>query len=515
MLQKLRRKFIILNMAMATAVVVLGLGAIGTFTYQQNVRTVFNQLEDELARVEKDVLPHLTGLEGSASTAAEVAGDAFDGSATDESDDEAAANTADTTDAAGKMPADAADDVGTDGTSAADASADDASVDGTDANAAADADEAAAEAAETLAADVESTMLTLPEIGGTAGGDQRIPVAVYLRTRDGSFTALPSDMSATLSNDVLTQAFEELDANASDTGTLSALGLFYQAKTLDDGSLIVAFADMGSASSWQALIPTLVVAGVCALFLFLAISIFFSRWALRPVEEAWSKQRRFVADASHDLKTPLTVILANNSILLSHASSTIDEERSWVESTQREARRMQHLVQELLELARIDEGVHAQEAVAIDFSQVVDGEVLQFESIAFERGIAFETEVEPGLRVTASTDAAARLVRILLDNACKYADPAEPVRIQLTRADGSAQLTVANAGPVIDAGELEHLFDRFYRADRARSRTDGDAQGHGLGLSIAHGIAEELGGSLAATSDAEHGTVFCCRLPIA
>lgn len=141
---------------------------------------------------------------------------------------------------------------------------------------------------------------------------------------------------------------------------------------------------------------------VAALAVFLVISLFFSRWALRPVARAWTQQRRFVADASHDLKTPLTVILANTSIALEHPERSVASQSQWLESTQHEAEAMQGLVGDLLTLAKMDEEEAAAQSGAarpaleeVDLSDVIEGEVLQFESVAFERGVKLESQVEP------------------------------------------------------------------------------------------------------------------------
>ncbi len=117
-------------------------------------------------------------------------------------------------------------------------------------------------------------------------------------------------------------------------------GPFYEKRTSDTGIARVAFADVSSANGWQTLALTLAGVGVVALAIFFVISVFFSRWALRPVKRAWEQQRQFVADASHELKTPLTVILANTSILMSHPERTIASQSQWVESTQAEGERM-------------------------------------------------------------------------------------------------------------------------------------------------------------------------------
>lgn len=175
---------------------------------------------------------------------------------------------------------------------------------------------------------------TPPQIGGgPAGSGPHVPVAVYRILKSGSYELAGSAASASIADDVLEKAISQL-ANAPDgSGELSELGLFYEKRTSDTGVERVAFADVSSASGWQTLALTLAGVGVVALAVFFVISVFFSRWALRPVKRAWEQQRQFVADASHELKTPLTVILANTSILMSHPERTIASQSQWVEST--------------------------------------------------------------------------------------------------------------------------------------------------------------------------------------
>ena len=196
---------------------------------------------------------------------------------------------------------------------------------------------------------------TPPQIGGgPAGNGPHVPVAVYRILKSGSYELAESAASASIADDVLEKAISQLADAPDGSGELSELGLFYEKRTSDTGIARVAFADVSSANGWQTLALTLAGVGVVALAVFFVISVFFSRWALRPVKRAWEQQRQFVADASHELKTPLTVILANTSILMSHPERTIASQSQWVESTQAEGERMQGLVADLLLLARLD-----------------------------------------------------------------------------------------------------------------------------------------------------------------
>ena len=348
-----------------------------------------------------------------------------------------------------------------------------------------------------------------PRIGGEDGIEQTIPVAVY-RISGESLVLVSTASSAYLVEDDLAAASSAVIGQSAQDGTIDSLGVCYAKRTVAQ-TTYVAFVDESETSGWKDLAATLALVGIGALAIFFVISLFFSRWALRPVEEAWEKQRRFVSDASHDLKTPLTVILANSSILLDNADETIAKNSQWVESTKTEAEHMKQLVGDLLTMAQIDEGDTAMPRESIDFSTVVQGEFLEFESVAFERKVELESTVEPDIRIVGTPSRIRRLVQTLVDNACKYAPADSTVTLALSHEGGMAKLAVHNEGDPIPAEDLPHIFDRFYRVDKARTN-DGDS--HGLGLAIAYGIAQEHGGSLEVASTAETGTTFIARLPL-
>ena len=244
------------------------------------------------------------------------------------------------------------------------------------------------------------------------------------------------------------------------------------------------------------------------------VSYGLSGWVLRPVRRAWDQQRRFVSDASHELKTPLAVILANTQILERMEGLPPDAQR-WVSSTSDEAGHMKVLVDDLLTLARADEQgserVVARDEVSL--SGLVERCALEFDPVAFERGCSIECAVEPGLVTLGDGEQLARLVRTLLDNATKYARQGSEVTAALAREGRRARLSVNNHGDVIPPEDIEHLFDRFYRTDEARERKE--TGGFGLGLAIARSIAEAHGGTIGVTSSAEAGTTFTVTLPLA
>lgn len=354
------------------------------------------------------------------------------------------------------------------------------------------------------------------EIGGGGGNsnEAQIPVAVYLAKPDGAYTALGEFASASIQHSVLVKANAEVLASKASTGELPDVGLYYEYRQTSNGTLI-AYADTSNVNVWHQLAITLALVGLVILLAFLLITIFFSWWAFKPVERAWSQQTQFVADASHELKTPLTVILANMAILRSDPEATISEQSQWVESTQTEAERMQELVNDMLEMAR-PENVAAAAAgalfEALDFTDIVEGEVLQFESVAFDKGVTLESSLQSEIYVEGDAARLQRLVSTLIDNACKYADAGGQVNVELEVLDKSiVELRVNNTGSCIAAEDLPYVFDRFYRADKARTSGKG---GFGLGLAIAYSIAVEHMGDITVTSSEDAGTTFTVALPL-
>ena len=292
------------------------------------------------------------------------------------------------------------------------------------------------------------------------------------------------------------------------TGHLQDGDLYFGVRETTSGTK-VAFAS-GSYITNSIANLALLLAAVCACVwaAFLLISIFLARWVVRPTERAWNQQQQFVADASHELKTPLAVMMANNSILLSHADETVESQRRWVESNQQEAHQMLDLVNDMLFLARPENAERQQVRDTVDFSELVERNVLQFEAVCFERGIELAEEVAPGVSVLGDANRLQRLASTLLDNACKYAD--SHVSVKLSKASGQARLSVTNDGAVIPPEDLPHVFDRFYRVDKARVRSEG---GVGLGLAIAQEVAHQHGGAITVTSSESAGTAFIATLP--
>jgi signal transduction histidine kinase len=288
-------------------------------------------------------------------------------------------------------------------------------------------------------------------------------------------------------------------------GTIDDYGLRYLRQ--DNGLFErIAFVDMSMETSIlrNMMGPYLRIALV-SLLLLLGVSILLSYWAVRPVEKAWKQQRQFLSDASHELKTPLTVILSNAELL--ESADLEDRSARWADNIHSEARQMKTLVEEMLTLARADNMAPTVAPVQVSLSDVATDCALAFEPVAFEAGKELEYEITDETFVFGDPDKLRRLISVLLDNAIKYGSGT--VRLQLQKTEKQARLIVSNPGTPIPPEQLEHLFERFYRADISR----GEQSGFGLGLSIAKTLAEEHRGTLKAESDSV-STRFIFTLPL-
>jgi signal transduction histidine kinase len=229
---------------------------------------------------------------------------------------------------------------------------------------------------------------------------------------------------------------------------------------------------------------------------------------LTNLAEAYKIQQRFVSDASHELRAPLTAIQANLEILGHQATMTQEERQEAVDEASREAHRLSRLVADLLALARADAGA-ALKRQPVELDRIVL-DVLR-ESRLLARGQQVDlADLEP-IVVDGDADRLKQLILILVDNALKYTPPEGQVSLRLRRDQAVAEVMVTDSGVGISAEDLPRVFERFYRADAARAL---DPSGTGLGLAIARWIARQHGGDVTVTSELGKGTVATFRLPV-
>ena len=296
--------------------------------------------------------------------------------------------------------------------------------------------------------------------------------------------------------DFLKDLIDESVGTRRETGVVEQHGLRFCRVATPRGTVLV-FSNMSSeTNTLDNLVRNSLLIGILSFLGFLVISIFLSRWAVKPVASAWLQQKQFVADASHELKTPLTVIMTNAE-LLQNDEYEETERKNFSLSILTMSQQMRSLVEKLLELAKSDAEQTKQMMKPVDLSRLILDTSISFEGVFIEKGLVVESDVEPGITVHGNPQALQQVTDILLDNAQKYSAPGGETSVRLySSGQGKCQLKVSNPGAEIPPEDLKKIFQRFYRMDKARSR-DGS---FGLGLSIAESIVTQHGGKIWAES---------------
>ena len=250
-----------------------------------------------------------------------------------------------------------------------------------------------------------------------------------------------------------------------------------------------------------------------AMVVIAVITLYFSRWAMRPLDNAWTKQKRFISDASHELKTPLSIITSSAQML----KYDVSPDNKWLTNIETQSALMDELIKDLLELAKLDETSENVVMEEFDLSTLVENAALEFEATAFETGREYTQNIEEGIMYKGNESMIRHLVTILVDNALKHSDEGGRVNVSLEKIrtltenipyagkltgtrPGKIILQVYNTGGGIRKEEREKIFERFYRSDESRSRATG---GYGLGLSIAKTIVDTHKGEI--TADGRQG----------
>ena len=291
-----------------------------------------------------------------------------------------------------------------------------------------------------------------------------------------------------------------------ESGTIE--NYLYRVTERDDGFKTAVFLNCESKRNeiiWLALISLF----ACAIGILLALILvsLLSKKAIRPMMENIERQKQFITDASHELKTPLTVISANMDVLSMDIGAN-----EWVQSTQKQVANMRKLVNELVYLSRMDETDSHLEKSVVDLSKAVQDVAAPFEGMAEFNGKNMILHLEDDIKVSGDEAALRRLVSTLCENAVKHAPEDSDIQISLTQTGKSVMLTTENAmKEPLGEEALNHLFDRFYRGDESRSKEENS--GFGIGLSIARAITEKHGGTIKAKIVDSNRLQIICLLP--
>ncbi|MGN0353723.1 MAG: sensor histidine kinase [Muricoprocola sp.] len=327
----------------------------------------------------------------------------------------------------------------------------------------------------------------------------QMPFIRVERDQQGNVLFTEGEYYDLFDEDWLEEILEQADESSRQTGVIKEYSLRFFQEVTPNGRCVV-FTDMTREKAvLRQLTRNMILVGVAALFILGGFSYLLAKWMVKPVEQAWIQQKQFVADASHELKTPLTVILANAELM------QMNPQEKYVSGILSMAYQMRGLIENLLDLARLDDKMAEKEMEMVSLSDLVEEAILPFEPVFFEQEIELRTEIEPDIILKGNRRYLQQLVDILLDNARKYGQKQGKCEVCLKRAGKrECMLSVANTGEQIPKEDLKNLFKRFYRADKVRSME----RSYGLGLAIAESIVHKHGGKIWAESKEGWNTFF-------
>ncbi|MDQ0113337.1 sensor histidine kinase [Paenibacillus harenae] len=324
---------------------------------------------------------------------------------------------------------------------------------------------------------------------------------------DYEWNMTATDSRFDLDDDFYANAVKKVAAQGSGYGQFSLDGNEWAFKVLDTmtGNTIVFLDVTAQQTILTNLVYTFLAVALAMLIVIYFTSRYFANRSIAPVKEAFDKQKRFIADASHELKTPLAVINTNADVLLANRDDVIRDQAKWLHHIKSETERMKTLTNDLLYLTEIDDTREKMFYAPFNLSEAVESVILTMEAVIFEKNISLDYEIEPDLVINGNGEQIKQVVMILLDNAIKYANDQGSITLALKKRAADIQLKVTNTGEGIAPEHLDRIFDRFYRADRSRSRKHG---GYGLGLAIAKSIVEQHKGKIYAKSVQGQSTSF-------
>lgn len=354
---------------------------------------------------------------------------------------------------------------------------------------------------------------------GGPGGDPNSPPArsvSFMIKTDDHWKITDTHSRFDMEDTFYTEALQKVDQNKvgdseRQTGqfTLHGTDWAYVVDPSGDGHMIVFIDVTAQQGILTNLIYTFAIVGLVMLIVIYFLSRYFANRSIAPVREAFEKQKQFIGDASHELKTPLAIINTNADVLLANQEDTIANQAKWLHYIKSETERMTGLTNDLLYLTQMDDSRSTMIHAKFNMSDAVESIILPMEAVIFEKNISLDYNIEPNLTVHGNSEQIKQVILILLDNAVKYSGPKGAVNVTLQKQNNDVVLAVSNTGDGIAPEHLDRIFDRFYRTDSSRARKHG---GHGLGLAIARSIVDQHKGELYARSVVGEGATFYVRL---
>lgn len=303
---------------------------------------------------------------------------------------------------------------------------------------------------------------------------------------DGSVVMVKNEKNSEYTDDELVKICEAINKSGSFKGTYGkfvyAVGVFF------GGRSVVIMDNSVNIQNIRTVRHNSVLIGCIGILIIGWMAFAVSDWIVYPVKQAYEKQKQFISDVSHELKTPIAVISANAEVLEDEVG-----ENKWLDYIKSESDRMNGLVKDLLMLSRLDASAEQKKFVSVNMSKVVEGTAMPFEVIAFDKKIGFDCNVEENISVMGEEDKLKQVVVILIDNAIKHTDENGSIEVKLYSVRTKAVLEVINTGAEIPKENRDKIFERFYRVDEARNSEKG---GHGLGLAIAKSIVDRHKGNI-------------------
>ena len=323
-------------------------------------------------------------------------------------------------------------------------------------------------------------------------------VFIIFRTFDNIYQASGSEVVNFSDNELISELYNIALSSDKQSGVLREYNLRYFIHDVPNHPSI-AFKDISAENAMLSqLVKTCIFIALLSFCIFLIISILLARWTVKPAETAWNEQKQFIADASHELKTPLTVIMTNAEMLLDD-KHTAEKRKQFSDSILTMSKQMRGLTENLLELARSDNNTKEISFEAVNFSNLISDALLPFEPLFYEKELVLTSEIQEDIIVSGDSTQLCRLADILLDNAMKYSYPNTSVTVSLKKHRDYCIFSVSNHGDTISKSDLKNIFKRFYRVDKARNMNCS----YGLGLSIAESIVKEHEGKIWAESNNE------------